>query len=118
MISSNPDFYRFLGTVKLDSEVTTYHAQRVQKLHPAFIDAWQLFFKNTSRESSDPPADPDMIRKMGSGSIHLMGLIDLTLKLSDMNISVAWVYPESYMHPGWQVALADLAIWFSKRKHK
>lgn len=51
---------------------------------------------------------------MSLGAIHLMGLIDMTLKLTDQGVPVVWIHPESHMHPGWQVALADLAIYFAK----
>jgi hypothetical protein len=46
--------------------------------------------------------------------LHLMGLIDLSLKFIDMKIPIVWKAPESYLHPGWQVALADLAIHLYK----
>ena len=103
--------------IELDVEVTTYHAQRVKKLHPEFDMVWRLFHSKTSNPTiiGPDPVDSDNIRKMGSGAVHLMGLIDLTLKLTDKNVPIAWKFPESFLHPGWQVALADLAIWFSKR---
>jgi predicted ATPase len=55
---------------------------------------------------------------MGSGAIHLMGLIDLSLKFGDMGVQTVWVYPETFLHPGWQVALGDLLIYFMNRGAK
>lgn len=102
--------------VELDMQATTYHAERVQKLHIDFYEAWHVFMSNANPAGPDlGPISPDELRKMGSGVLHLMGLIDMTLKFSDMGVSVVWKYPESCMHPGWQVALGDLALYFSRK---
>lgn len=39
------------------------------------------------------------------------GLVDLSLKLADQGVPIAWVYPEAGLHPGAQTGLADVAIW-------
>lgn len=102
--------------VEIDLTITLHHARLVKNLHPEFDSVWRLFMENTS-----PPTEikyditADSIRRMGTGSLHLMGLIDLTLKFGDMKVPVVWKYPESNLHPGWQVALGDLAIFFSNR---
>lgn len=98
----------------LSSDVTTFHAQKVQKLHIEFEKVWRFFMANTSKPTPvDYDVTSDRIRQMGSGAIHLMGLIDLTLKLWDKKVPMVWVHPETFLHPAWQVALGDLAIYFS-----
>lgn len=103
--------------VVLDMEATLHHARRVKNLHREFEAAWRLFMENTTpHREVDYPVTPDRIREMGSGSLHLMGLIDMSLKFSDMGVPVVWKHPESCMHPGWQVALGDLVMWLSRRQ--
>ena len=101
------------GCVQLTTEVTVYHAERVRRLHGRFAEFWLAFMRNTSPATPvDYEVTADRIRQMGTGAVHLMGLIDMTLKLTDKAARVVWVYPESFLHPGWQVALGDLAIKF------
>jgi len=97
--------------VRLDPEVTSYHAQRVQKLHTRFEECWRLFMANTTPPTPVGEVTAEAIRKGGGmGAIHLMGLIDMSLKFADMKVPVVWVFPESFLHPGWQVGLGDLLI--------
>lgn len=101
----------------ISPEVTLYHAERVQKLDPDFEKVWRLFHKSVGSAKIDKMPTADEIRKMGTGSTHLMGLIDLTLKIAvRKKVPVVWIYPESFMHPAWQVGLADLAIYFADIK--
>src|SRR5689334_10132586 len=94
------------GCMVLDPEATTYHGKRVQKVHAEFGVAWRHFMASCQNQPSNFPVTPDEIRKGGSGGIHLMGLIDLSLKFQDMKVSVVWRHPESFLHPAWQVGLA------------
>ncbi len=104
---------QYPGCMVLDPMVTVYHAERVQKLDPQFRTVWDFFQSNVEHKSSIDPT-PDNIRKGNMGGIHLMGLIDLTLKLTKMGKNVVWKCPETYLHPGWAVGLGDLAIYFGK----
>jgi hypothetical protein len=54
----------------------------------------------------------DWVQTEGSGSRHVLGLVDMTLKLIDMNVPVVWIHPESHLHPSAQANLADLALAF------
>ena len=102
------------GRVPLDAEITTYHAQRVKKLHTEFEKVWRFFMENTSKPTPvDYEVTADRIRQMGAGAIHLMGLIDMSLKFRDLKIPMVWVHPETFLHPSWAVALGDLAIFFA-----
>jgi hypothetical protein len=103
------------GAIRLTPEYTVYHAERVQKLDPDFWMAWRVFCDNTSPATPVEVKSADDIRKCGTAAVHLMGLIDTTLKFHRLGKRVVWVYPESCMHPGWQVGLGDLAIWFGLR---
>ena len=95
-------------------ENTVYHARRVHKLHPNFEVGWRLFMSMaTPAMPVDYSVDPETIRGMYIGAIHLMGLIDLVLKATDKHLHVAVKFPETYLHPGWAVALGDLFIWFA-----
>lgn len=104
---------KYPGCVVLDPEATVYHAQRVQKLDPQFRKVWDFFQAGVEHKSSVEPT-PDNIRKGNLGGVHLMGLIDMTLKLMKLGKNVVWKYPETYLHPGWAVGLGDLAIYFGK----
>ena len=105
---------RYPNRLTITPEDTVYHARRVQKLHPDFEIGWRLFMDMTTPVMPvDYSIDPETIRGMYIGAIHLMGLIDITLKLRDLKVEVVWKFPETYMHPGWQVALADLVIWLA-----
>lgn len=105
---------RYPKRMTLTPEDTVYHARRVKKLHAEFEHGWRLFMANTTPPLPvDYSVDPDTIRGMYIGAIHLMGLLDMSLKLSDLFVPVAWKFPETYMHPGWQVGLGDLVIWLS-----
>lgn len=99
----------------LDAKGTVYHARKVQKLHAEFEQVWRLFHSSTTPAGEVGEVSADAIRKMGPGAVHLMGLIDMTLKLQDQKVPLVWVYPESFLHPGWQVGLGDLAIFFARR---
>jgi len=101
--------------LKIDTDATVHHARNVKKLHKKFIETWKTFMLNTScKEYVKYEITADNIRTFGMGSIHLMGLIDLSLKFKDINIPFVWVYPESFLHPSWHGALVDLAISLSE----
>ena len=98
------------GRMEIDSVSTIYHAERVKKLHPCFNEAWKLFFKNRDV----PTTEPDEIRKMGTGLMHLMGLIDLCLKMTQMGVPIVMKYPETFLHPALQAPIGDFVIYLEK----
>ncbi len=105
------------GCFVISPEETIYHAERVHKLHTQFCEVWSLFMRNVNSPSKIDPT-PDNIRQGGMGGKHLMGLFDMTLKIQDKGVNVVWRAPESFLHPGWQVGLADVAIFFSRRPNE
>jgi hypothetical protein len=94
-----------LDRLVLDPETTLYHADR---LSPGGRHAWtnellELLFKQ------NPPPSSSLAYR------HALGLIDLTLKLQDMGVRVAWRYPETYLHPAAQLQLADVLLALQAR---
>jgi len=87
---------------------TTYHAERVQVLHPLFPQFWTVLWEAAKLPVPDPI--PDRLRQQGTGILHLMGLLDLSLKLFDQGVPLVWKHPESALHPRLQCALSDLLI--------
>lgn len=92
--------------VELTPEVTTYHGSRVNKLHAKTLVLLQMVLPDVKW-----PIDHS---KRSYVVQHLLGLIDLTLKLADASavsqLSVVWKYPESGLHPKHQACLGDVLI--------
>ena len=117
--SMGPD-YKYPGRYVLDAFTTRLQAEyldeNADKLHPEFEKFWRLFFEATTpRGTPTWPLTADVIKTIGTGGRHLIGLIDMLLKLDDLKIPTVVRHPESFMHPGWAVALGDLFIHLSKR---
>jgi len=91
------------GKVSLDIGATTYHADRMTKPH-ARLDEMLVMVTGA------PLAEHGDKRGWGLGLRHVVGLLDLTLKLLDQNIGIHWAYPESALHPKWQLGLADVLL--------
>ncbi|GAF80738.1 unnamed protein product, partial [marine sediment metagenome] len=77
----------------------------VQKFHDRTAELVQMVFKN-----HEGPITPDVCRKNGLGYRHVGGRMDLTLKLMQRGVPIAWVYPEAGLHPSAQVELGDVII--------
>lgn len=102
--------------IPVDAVAIKYHADRVDKLHPEFDKYYRLFMKSVSDpHDTDTIPTPAQFRQMGTGLLHLMGLIDLALKMQDKNVPVVWKYPETSLHPGYQAGLGDLFVAFMRR---
>lgn len=97
--------------VELTPQVTTYHGARVQKLHTETLGILRL-------------ALPDVVWPIAAAKSrsytlqHLLGLIDLTLKLADISthkeLCIVWKYPEAGLHPAHQTGLGDIVIQIQK----
>jgi hypothetical protein len=89
-----------LDRLVLDPEATLYHADRLSPggRHTKTDALIARVFKQQL-----PPVTSLAYR-------HVLGLVDLSLKLLDMNVPIAWRYPETYLHPAAQVELADILI--------
>ena len=119
-IAMGPDI-EYPGRIVLTMRDTLLQADRLSDkgVHREFEKYWRIFMENTSGCHPKPPLDyeikPSVIRTMGTGAKHLMGLIDLALKMQDLKVGVVFRHPESSLHPGWQVALGDLFIHLARR---
>lgn len=97
--------------LEITSTMTIYHAQRVKVLHPKFAECWERIFANQDHK---PSCNPDEIRQAGTGLLHLAGLIDMALKLTDMKIPLAFIHPEAHLHPAIQGPLSDFFIYLTE----
>lgn len=95
----------------VDIETTTYHAERVENLHKEFDKYFKIVFP-------DIDLNQEEIKSMGLGLKHIIGLVDMLLKLQDMGVPVVLKYPESSLHPKAQLQLADLFIALLGRSEK
>lgn len=91
--------------IRLTSEMAIYHAERVTATHPDTMAMVKMVF---------PKAEVGP--EMDEGFQHVLGLIDLTLKLrlSHPGVPVVWARPEQYLHPSEQCALADVLTLLTK----
>lgn len=108
---------KYPNRMTISCEDTSYHMDRVQKLHEDFEFYWKCMsddYTKGHRANAFCEADPDVIRNQGSGFKHLGGLLDLSLKFIQMGVPFGWIHPESHLHPSLQVELAELLILFHK----
>lgn len=90
--------------LELTPEVTTYHGLRVQSLHDDTLRIARMVI---------PSLEWPLERSNRSYAVqHILGLIDLSLKVVDAgkNVRVIWKYPESGLHPQHQLGLGDAII--------
>lgn len=78
----------------IEPEMTLHHAGKVQQLHPRTEELVKIVFPNGEVASR--------------GYLHVVGLIDLSLKFIDMGVPFGWRYPETYLYPKEQCQLADV----------
>lgn len=110
---SHQDRIEYPNRVEIDPEQTLFHAEKVRVLHDDFEECWKIVWNGTCHgEDVQPPCegDPVAIRNYDTACMHLMGLIDLSLKFRDMGVPFMWKYPETYLHPALQASLADFAV--------
>lgn len=93
--------------IVLDYDATSYHADRVTKLHEKTEEEVRKIFKDFTWPLPKP---------MPSGVKFIVGLIDLSYKLVDLKVQapIVWKYPEAFLHPAEVVELADVALTFKK----
>jgi len=112
--------YKYPGCYVIDTDETRLQAEylddHLDKLHSEFETYWRIFFHRTNpRQEPEWPITKQHIKDAGTGGRHLIGLIDLLLKLQDVKLRIVVRHPESYMHPGWQIGLGNLFIQLSRR---
>ena len=109
---SNHDNNYGANIYKITSDITREHADWIgeDRLHPEFMEFFKIMYAEPSRIRFDN------IKDCSNCVRHVIGLVDLTLKLQDMRVSTGWSFPETYMHPSMQLDLGDLAIKIFDRK--
>ncbi len=98
------------NAIPIDREVAGHHGRLVKKLH-AKTEAWLLYCLGVE---SIENFSADRVREFDEPVVVLMGLIDMSLKMSAMGLSIHVKYPEAQLHPSVQLGLADLFIALSK----
>lgn len=122
--------------MEISDQETFYHVDRVKLLHPKTLEFYHIVFPEFLKDviqTAEPDNVPstktvtwfnyqrptahhhkfyEWIQSEGSGSRHVFGLIDLTLKLTDAGVPIVWIHPESHLHPSAQLNLADLLLAF------
>lgn len=114
VIAPAADFHeriKYPGSIELLPEYTIYHASRCEQLHQNISRFWQHVFPQ-----QEIPVTLAERKQLGSGMLHVIGLLDMTLKLSALHpcARIVWKYPESYLHPAAQLGLADALIDITK----
>ena len=110
---AHPARVKAKGFVNLTVSACVFHGEKVQKLHqrtPHYVmtcigpkSSWDVI--EQLWESEDRPYD----------LIHLVGRVDLTLKLLESGITkIQWEHPEAGLHPEWQLGIADMLIKLSE----
>lgn len=119
--SANVHSIRYPGRVPITIEMTVYHAERVKKLHAeteALVDRaleeWQLQAMRRWITWKDK-RNAGHIASLGTGVLHVIGLIDLVLKLQDQNVPIVLVHPESGLHPSIVLKLTDVLLYLAER---
>jgi hypothetical protein len=84
----------------IEPEHTLHHAGKVKQLHPRTQELVNIVFPGGEVASR--------------GYLHVVGLIDLTLKLTEKGVQVGWRYPETYLYPKEQCQLADVLVKLTK----
>ncbi len=97
---------QYPGLVSIDSDASIYHGERVQKLHADTERLFRLVFTDWG----DEPVESVYIRTLERCYVHVLGLVDMSLKLRDLGIGFAWIKPESHLHPAHQLGLMDAVI--------
>lgn len=88
------------GAFVLDPEVTKFHGARVQQLDERTLDLVHMIIDQPWPQNSEHRS---LVTQ------HLIGLVDLTLKLSDKGIgTLVWKHPETHLHPKHQANMADM----------
>lgn len=95
----------------IDAEMTINHFNQLREISP-FAAA---FFKIVVPDYPDA-ITLDSLKGAAPGFQHLIGLFEISLQLILQRKKFGWKYPESYLHPKYQLNLADAMIAMSDPK--
>ena len=102
-----PNDCKIKGRLPLDIEATIYHSERVERLHRRTVELTRVIFPNVDEATI---TDREQRNRAGMGLRHIIGLMDLSLKLLDQGTPFYWKYPEACLHPAACCNLADAAL--------
>lgn len=98
----------YLERVMITPEMTIQHYDSLKEIDPYTAKFFKIvvpdFSENITKENLDFCA---------LGYRHIIGLFSLSLDLLLKKVKIGWKYPESYLHPKYQLNLAEALIIFS-----
>lgn len=98
------------GRFAVSAEESTHHAERLSR------EGWHRDTEPLVEYAlGTGPSTGLSHYGRSAGEQHLVGLVDLSLKLDDMGVPLVWVQPESLLHPGVAARLGDVAAFFLHR---
>ena len=102
-------------------ETTIYHAERVKKLHPETKDLVNKALFSWTRNNQSRSwhwerlFEENRLGQTGNGVCHVVGLIDLVLKMQDMQVPIVLIHPESGLAPSIVLDLTDVLLELAVR---
>jgi hypothetical protein len=105
---------RYPEMVEIDLQMSCQHASTVESLHEDIQSLFDLVFPDSNIDLHSTKAN-DTVQSLGTGMLHVIGRLDLSLKFQDQGVAYMWKYPEACLHPGAQVGLADVMIALRRR---
>jgi len=100
-VSCSTQKTEYLQRVEINVQTAMYHVERTQTFHQRTAHWLAEVF------GQDGDYTPEATRQGSTGMQSLAGFFDLSLKLRAMGIPMVLKYPESFLHPGAQVVIAD-----------
>ena len=118
--TSLKDRLEYPDAMVIDYETAMQHSKWTHdngyRLHGSTLKYAGFVFKKRSDVDLRLDLTDDNWFHKGNGVVHLIGRIDLTLKIwQQAPVSIVWKYPEAGIHPAAQCEIADLLIRIHKR---
>ena len=106
----HPEEISYAGRFIIDEHTAILHADLL-------YDGSESMNKNTIEYAKIVYQDinEDNWHSMGKGPLHVVGRVDLSLKMNYTDQPYVWKYPETHVHPAYQSNLADVLILLSVR---
>ena len=102
---NHPEDINYGSKFVIDYDISRIHYEyliRTRKYHKRTFAAARIVYHDINK---------DNWYNKGKGPRHLIGRIDLTLTLLDIDHpGIVWKYPETHIHPGYQAALSDVMM--------
>jgi hypothetical protein len=105
---------RYPQLVEIDLQLSCQHAGTVKELHPEIQEYFEKVFPDSNIDLHSHIAN-GTVRSLGTGMLHTIGRLDLTLKLQDLGRGFMWKYPEACLPPAAPVGLSDVIIALRRR---